>query len=244
MDIGELLKRLTIIGPLFASSIAVCYDVGFFYGLNIAFFTFFSLAEHFVFALQSLPFAVIPMCWVASLILGTRLGFIKHKKEMADFNEKLPTMSLQEKQALLTKLNVKMRWNKVRDVVFLALMGGMVCWLAFDRHLYQAATWMAIVAVITKLIPSPEKLADPSRRFAVIAFSIVSSWVMAFAVGYERAENIISSKPTEIVSIFDSEIQSRIIRAGDRGLLILKTDTKQLRFLRWDEIKKIESKGT
>lgn len=48
------LKFVTFAGPLLASSLAVTYDVGFFVGIGIGFFSFFSLSEHLVFALQSL----------------------------------------------------------------------------------------------------------------------------------------------------------------------------------------------
>jgi hypothetical protein len=54
------LKLLSIAGPLLASSLAITHDVGFFVGTGIGFFSFFSLSEHLVFALQSLPFAILP----------------------------------------------------------------------------------------------------------------------------------------------------------------------------------------
>jgi hypothetical protein len=43
-------KVLTFVVPLFASSIAMIYDVGFFFGLDIGFFMFFTFSEHLVLA--------------------------------------------------------------------------------------------------------------------------------------------------------------------------------------------------
>ena len=56
MDIAKL---VSVGVPLLASSIAVFYDVGFFYALDASFFNFFSVSEHLVFSLQALPFASI-----------------------------------------------------------------------------------------------------------------------------------------------------------------------------------------
>jgi hypothetical protein len=52
-------KEFLVLIPLLGSALAIIYDVGFFVGLNIGYFTFFSLNEHIVFALEVLPFALL-----------------------------------------------------------------------------------------------------------------------------------------------------------------------------------------
>ena len=55
---GEIFKIWSVVVPLIATTLAVTFDVGYFYGLDINYFTFFSLSEHIVFALQALPIVI------------------------------------------------------------------------------------------------------------------------------------------------------------------------------------------
>ena len=54
---------------LFATAIAITYDVGYFYAIKLSFFTLFSLSEHVVFALQALPLAFLLIPFGALAIL-------------------------------------------------------------------------------------------------------------------------------------------------------------------------------
>jgi hypothetical protein len=56
---GEFSKELLVIAPLLGSTLAVAFDVGYFYGIDVNFFTLFSITEHIVFALEALPSAFI-----------------------------------------------------------------------------------------------------------------------------------------------------------------------------------------
>ena len=53
------LKDFALILPALATLLTMAYDVGYFFGIDIRFFTFFSLSEHIVFALHALPFAFL-----------------------------------------------------------------------------------------------------------------------------------------------------------------------------------------
>ena len=52
-------KELVVAVPLVGTALAVCFDVGFFWGLDISYFTFFSIVEHALFALQAIPVALL-----------------------------------------------------------------------------------------------------------------------------------------------------------------------------------------
>ena len=52
-------KELLVAVPFLGSSIAVAYDVGFFYGIDIHLFTLFLNHQHITFALEALPFAMV-----------------------------------------------------------------------------------------------------------------------------------------------------------------------------------------
>jgi hypothetical protein len=99
------LKLLTIVTPLFASSIAVIYDVGFFFGLDIGFFTFFTLSEHLVFALQAIPFAVPTALGIVGLIATTWWGHHKVIRDAFEAGEKAKTMTQAERDEWLTRLH-------------------------------------------------------------------------------------------------------------------------------------------
>jgi hypothetical protein len=61
-------KELVVVLPAMASALALTYDVGFFSGIDIRFFTLFSLSEHIVFALQAIPFALVMVTWFAATV--------------------------------------------------------------------------------------------------------------------------------------------------------------------------------
>jgi hypothetical protein len=46
-------KEALVLIPLIGSVLALTYDVGYFYGIDINFFTFFSVTEHLVFAIEA-----------------------------------------------------------------------------------------------------------------------------------------------------------------------------------------------
>lgn len=54
------LSKDALVGiPIAGTALAISYGVGFFYGVGIDYFSFFSLNEHIVFSLQAIPFAFI-----------------------------------------------------------------------------------------------------------------------------------------------------------------------------------------
>jgi hypothetical protein len=57
-DLGMAWVDFIFHGPLFGSIFAFAFVIGYFYSINITWFTFFSIEEHLVFALQGLPVAL------------------------------------------------------------------------------------------------------------------------------------------------------------------------------------------
>jgi hypothetical protein len=45
--------------PLLAAFLALTYDIGYFFGIGLSIFSFFSLSEHILFAAQAIPFAIL-----------------------------------------------------------------------------------------------------------------------------------------------------------------------------------------
>src|SRR4051812_23785803 len=65
-------KDFFVLIPLVGTTLAALYEVGFFYGIGISYFTLFSLSEHIVFALTALPLAL-------GLALGLPTAYISYK---------------------------------------------------------------------------------------------------------------------------------------------------------------------
>jgi hypothetical protein len=70
-------KNLAVLLPVFGTAICVTFDVGYFWGIDINFFTAFSLSEHIVFAIQAVPIAVVAMTLVALAVLAFEIGYKK-----------------------------------------------------------------------------------------------------------------------------------------------------------------------
>src|ERR1700674_1113727 len=68
-------KLLIILVPLLASALALSYDVGYFYGVDIHYFSVFSLSEHTGFALEALPFSLAGLAMGVASAVSFRLGY-------------------------------------------------------------------------------------------------------------------------------------------------------------------------
>jgi hypothetical protein len=67
---GLTLSQIAVVGPTFVSACAFAYVVGYFYAFDIAWFPFFGLSDHIVFALRALPIA-----FAALVCFATALSF-------------------------------------------------------------------------------------------------------------------------------------------------------------------------
>src|SRR4051812_36996300 len=57
---SEILSKEYLVAiPILGTGSALTFDVGYFYGIDINFFTIFSLPEHLVFALEAAPLAFV-----------------------------------------------------------------------------------------------------------------------------------------------------------------------------------------
>lgn len=75
-------KDLIVAIPLLVTAIAATFDVGYFSGIDINYFTLFSLSEHLVFALEALPMALVVSALFVIGILEWDILTLRHKKEI------------------------------------------------------------------------------------------------------------------------------------------------------------------
>src|SRR5580692_4765576 len=74
-------KEMFIAIPILGSAIAIIFDVGYFTGIELNFFTFFSLNEHIVFAFEALPAAIVAASLVGVVLTFSRSIEVHYKKQ-------------------------------------------------------------------------------------------------------------------------------------------------------------------
>src|SRR6185295_9354525 len=70
-------------GSVLAAALAIFFDIGFFSGIDINYFTLFSIQEHLLSALVTLPIAVLLIMMCAALYILIEIGSVKHIRRMA-----------------------------------------------------------------------------------------------------------------------------------------------------------------
>jgi hypothetical protein len=234
-------KALAVGAPLFASSLAITYDVGFFFGADIGFFTFFSLSEHVVFALQAIPFVLVPALVIIGMIGVTWFGYRNIIKVGVEVTENVQQMSPGERETFIAKYTRRMRFYKLFDPYVQGEFFAFAFWL-FAKHHYTSAFLLLVSQVVAKMVYPVERWESKTFRYALSLFCVLAGLTVAFTAGYERSEPIMSStEPTERISIEERQIAVGLIRGGERGLLFKSFETGKLGFLRWETIKQIDS---
>jgi hypothetical protein len=231
------LKTLAVIGPLFASSLAVLYDVGFFTGINIDFFTFFTLSEHLVFALQAIPLAAVTAYSAGAFFFGSWIAAKNTDTLLAKLQAE---PDLEKRQALAAPYLAKAsRFNKWRSKIAVGVFA--MAGLFLGAGSYPFALAMAVAAIFVMLKKDWTDFQKFDRKAAALG-AVLLILVLAFLTGYERAGYILKTKTaSENILIDDKITPARIIRSGERGVLFLSIETKKLRFIRWDAVKQIET---
>jgi hypothetical protein len=213
-----------------------------FMGWDLDFLLFFSLTEHLVFALQALPFALVPGVWVLGAILLPMYGTARQERHEKEFAERLKQMTLEDLQRERTKLISRGRWFTIGSIFGRVASCVGAIWF-FLHHQYLTSVGWLISAFVWDIVPISFKDQISPARKIVIAFSAISlGWITAFALGYERAENVITSTiATELVSSQTNDIAGQIVRGGEAGILLFSVETRKLIFLRWDSVTRIET---
>lgn len=230
-------KTLTLIGPVLASALAVLYDVGFFTGINVDFFTFFTLSEHLLFALQAIPLAAFTAYTASGFFLGSWLRARTEDKLLAKLEAE---PDLEKRKALaapyLAKVSAFRKWGPAFLICMIAGAG-----LLLAVGLYVAAFAFGMSVVLSMLRKDWDDFRRLDRK-AVAFGAVLLILFLAFLTGYERAGIILrTNTASENIVIDDKPTPARIIRSGERGVLFLSIDTKKLRFIRWDAIKQIDT---
>ncbi|SRR5229473_281831 len=252
MTSDNVIKYLSVLVPLLATTLAVTYDVGFFLGTDIAFFTFFSFTEHLVFALQALPFVAFTVASEAAwlFIIWLLYQLTQDKAAiLAQFDEQQRILE-EEQQRIFEKEKKRILEQDKKDhtrffkiipyAIGVVLVSGLASLIshsytgALSALFCSVAIWFAPNSIYILTTPIPRAIATAAVGAATLLF--------AFLLGYDRAYVLVTSKvPTETIYVDDKSIPVRLIRSGDKGVLFYSLDSKKVRLIRWEAIKSIEA---
>jgi hypothetical protein len=217
----------------------VTYDVGFFVGIGTGFFTFFSLTEHLVFTLQSIPYFVPPvlvlLLWYAGGWFGARSGERRGAALVETIKAADPATRRKLIDSFLRKAKRYQRIIKPLSCIVIVVLGVSFAFAGF----YTQGVLLIGLAIYVYFDDSAIKANFTATCVAVSIFSLV----LTFAIGVQRARGILTNgeAATENIYIDDKVVPARLIRGGDKGVLFLSVETKKIRFVRWESIKQIQT---
>jgi hypothetical protein len=214
----NLKKEYLVALPLLGTTLAISYDVGYFSWLDFDLFNVFSVAEHIAFAMQLVPFIVgASMIMIISSIAESIL-------KQGNTNKRHATL------IALSALVV---------VVFAA-----VCFYIFeDKSLFLAFCigigFVAILIVIlTMIVP---RIFFEENVIVLTAASLLA--VSSLILGVDAARQTQNNRSYKyfVETTDDTEIPAKILRSGDRGLLILTS--RGVMLLPWNQVKLVSEKA-
>jgi hypothetical protein len=208
-----LSKEAIVVIPLIGTAIAISYDVGYFYGIDINFFTLFSVAEHVVFALQAAPAAL----GTAILQIYVGSGFdIKVGKAIAAVGRRSNSF--------------------VHALAIVAIFVAVGTTIYFQKWGMAAGLAAGVVAALSRMIPFAKRTVYSVAGVLVVvaAFAIGHDSARSYLSSDEVNHSIQIDKNFDLLKV-------HIIRTGDRGVLYYDPKVKQLSFVRWEAVKKLTS---
>jgi hypothetical protein len=215
-DFGRFIamKDFFFLIPLLGTAIAMAFDVGYFTGIDINLFTFFSLSEHIVFVLELFPVSVVAAS--IGFFIGQRIAT---GSRTAGARRSLPLVG-----AVLLVVTV------VVAIVSRSYFMGAVCavvvimsfWLPTPNSLFSLAVAICCITI-------------------AFAFSAGHDIAVEYVRGDSWATKILSNPNVRlrIDTKPNGLILGWLIRSGERGVLYVEQDRSQVSLLRWDEIKQI-----
>jgi hypothetical protein len=221
-------KDLIVVLPVLGTIASVTFDVGYFAGIDINYFTLFSAAEHFVFAMEALPLAFV---YCVMLLVGLMMW------DVASLNKWLLELRVGRQNQMNGYVR---RWY----VNWLLVPGGIIAGavVPFYYGLWEFVVifiGMVGMVVIVNLWP----MILMSKR-SMVAFAGVVILISVFVSGYRQASNYLAGKTNfHNLRLEDGGMMDgRIIRAGDRGVLLYIPASEEIILVRWDQIKGISRK--
>jgi hypothetical protein len=219
----KFLPHISLLGVC----VAITFDVGYFWGVDINFFTLFSLSEHTLFAVQALPYVIVILGFTFFIIFITLAyldGFNRRRQRRVDAG-----VSESSRRSLL-------RFYLMRGAVVAWFLGSMA-W-NYSTGSYRLLIWTAVILAFMVLL---EFCSRDYLRSILIGAGTTISLVSAFLFGHFLGASYVSdANPIEEIIMKDgTERHIRIIHNGERGILYFDTGAKAVRFEQWDDLRSL-----
>ncbi|WP_338688062.1 hypothetical protein V5279_23215 [Bradyrhizobium sp. 26S5] len=240
-DKTPTLKDAVVIIPLFASSLAIAWEVGRF--LPFDGFLQFSFSEHLLSAMEALPFALIVTVACAAMF------FLFHIPNVLAAAAQQP-----EGQAMIAAFYKRMPKSKIAKaliavalvIVFIALNA----WFAYfsfnstawaNVRLTKYVLMMFALLVILNLTFFHQPWAGPVLLplFAAIAIMLALTMSQDISKLMIRKYKQGRIRPAEI-TLKSGTVQGHVIMSGEHGILIYLPDIDSTVFERSDDLQRIE----
>jgi len=215
--------------PLLGAGIALTFDVGYFYAIDISFFTLFSLSEHIVFAIQAFPIALLVLIALSVFVL-----FWDRKTTPPPY---LPG-------------EVSRPATIIAYIVLSLLVLTLISILVFALYSAPVFILMTIVIVVAGLGIAFISKSAPYKQAYIGTMFALTALTVSFTFGLLDGANILSNDDpnklitnnTETVTLKNGvPIIGHIIRSGDRGILLYDAVSNRVRFIMWDGTGSIEA---
>jgi hypothetical protein len=200
---------------------------GIFFALQINLFSFFSISEHIVFALEVLPLAITASIMIIVIPVAAKSGRVRRERR-------------RQKEIQTGKLP----FYKDGALWFLVLWffgGAFWLWLTTSLSGYVGGAEVALFGILG--FSTPQYLRLP---YIVASYVMINALIYTFASGYETADRYRNyTSYADAVTSNTGTTNAKLVRSGERGVLFYEETSNGLVFLPWSEIKKISaSKGS
>ena len=215
--------------PVISAAIAVSFDVGFFSALEISFFTLFSLSEHILFVLQALPIAVV-FLFTATLFLLIYPKRVVPRKGASKWSD----LSRSTKFVVVGML----------PLVFgpLIIFACYLMYVMWQENPETALIPLVLIPTTIGLIVIKKQLKRLYLALYIPLICLTLSLVFGFAFGKNAAREQSSGSVIRLKND-RPPITGRVIRSGERGILLYEPSSKHFRFELWEAISSIETRG-
>jgi hypothetical protein len=219
--------------PLLAAAVALSFDVGCFYAIQINFFTLFSLSEHIVFAIQAFPIALAILIPISGV-------FAVMGKGSASPPRPATTGTLHGiRKYIVSAILILLLISVFGLAVFFIISSGAPELLFVLMEFAVLLLGIALLDVLYK-------------RLFITLMLIFITLTISFAVGFRTGKaylvdngspNMVRPSLTnDVVKLTSGEtIGGRIIRSGDRGVMFYDPASGRIKFLLWATIGSIEA---
>jgi hypothetical protein len=209
--------------PLIAVIIATSFDVGCFYAIDISLFTLFSLSEHILFALEALPLAIAILLMIA-VFLPAMLSRFKPGQPSSP-----PPLSW---------------WQKLLFIIIVC--GPFVIFLGYIIYDIWRTNPLILLALAFLLLPIVGSfIIDPKfKGLYVSVAALLICLTLSFSFGVAFGVGILTNlQPVTTVKLANEQatINGRIVRSGERGVLVYEREANLMRFIPWEKISSIET---